>query len=277
MNRGNIYSLVLAGALVLVAVGIASHIAIVVIGGLALSAYSIWAIVTYHLNRSRDEKRRRSLEARISGDDDLSSEAPESSELAEARSRLAAEDLRLKEYKTKRDEAEDELRPYLPANPRGAKRLINHERLYVQIAEDRNIFGGDPELTYRHLAKWVLIVEHWPRLGAALTREPDKIEILENCASVEALQEELKLIDPNIRATDQMLRVFSKAIPLSPILGRLVRFEPSVTSIQEAPYGTSEADETSIPDASLSSTSKDNQSGSVPAQLPQQHNAAKAC
>jgi hypothetical protein len=143
---------------------------------------------------------------------------------------LTAEDLRLKEYRTKRDEAEYELLPYLPANPRGAKRLINHERLYAQIAEDRDIFGGSPELTYRHLAKWVLIIEHWPRLGAALTREPDKIEALENCPDVEALQAQLKHIDSNIRASDEMFSVLGKGIPLAPILGRLVRFEPAVTS-----------------------------------------------
>ena len=258
MNRKYVYPLGLAAASFSLIVGAASAAPIIAIGGLVLGAFFIWAIITY-ANQSRDEKRRKSLEARISGDADLPSEAADSSELAEERSRLAAEDLRLKEYKTKRDEAEYEFRPYLPANPRGAKRLINHERLYVQIAEDRNIFGGNPELTYRHLAKWVLIVEHWPRLGAALTREPDKIEILENCASIEALQEELKLIDPNIRATDQMFRVFSVAIPLSPILGRLVRFEPSVASIQGAPLSTSETNEASIPDATLSSTSKDNQ------------------
>lgn len=264
MNRKYFYPLGLAAAIFLLIIGATSHIGIVVIGGFALGAFSIWAIIAY-ANRSRDEKRRKLLEARISGDADLPSGATDSSELAEERSRLAAEDLRLKEYKTKRDEAEYELRPYLPANPRGAKRLINHERLYVQIAEDRSIFGGNPELTHRHLAKWVLIVEHWPRLGATLTREPNRIEILEDCASIEALQEELKLIDPNIRATDQMFRVFSIAIPLSPILGRLVRFEPSVTSIQGAPLSTSEANETSIPDATLSTTSKDNQSGNVPA------------
>jgi hypothetical protein len=157
---------------------------------------------------------------------------------AEVSSRLefgtADEDRRLMEYKkSKRDEAEKELRPYLPANPRSAKRLINHERLYFQIAEDRDIFGGNPELTYRHLAKWVLIIEHWPRLGAALTRDPDKIQGLESCTDIKALQERLDPIDSNSQATDELLRVLSKTIALSPILGRLVRFEPANVSLQQ--------------------------------------------
>jgi hypothetical protein len=166
--------------------------------------------------------RRRSLVERITGNVIPGEETTESSE----------EDLRLKEYRTKRDEAEKELSPYLPANPRGAKRLINHERLYGQIAEDRHIFGGKPELTYSHLAKWVLIIEHWPRLGAALTRDPDKIGALENCTDVQKLQEELNPIDTNLRATDELLDVLNEAIPLSPILSRLVRFQPSATSVQ---------------------------------------------
>jgi hypothetical protein len=168
--------------------------------------------------------RRSALEARIKLD--------EPSEARKDSAKLADEDLRLKEYRTVRDEAEKEIRPYLPANPRGAKRLINHERLYSQIAEDRQIFGGKPELTYRHLAKWVLIIEHWPRLGAALTRDPDKIESLENCDNVKSLQDELNLIDTNIRATDELVSVLHEAVALAPILGRLVRFEPSAAVIR---------------------------------------------
>lgn len=225
----------------------------------------VWIAVRRHANRSRDESRRKWLEARISSDADLPSGAIDP-KIAAWRSRLAYEDLRLKEYKTKRDEAEHELRPYLPANPRGAKRLINHERLYVQIAEDRGIFGGNPELTHRHLAKWVLIVEHWPRLGASLTRDPSKMKVLENCVSIETLQTELKLIDPNIRATNEMLSVLGKAVLLSPILDRLVRFEPSATSIQEALVGTSDVDEADILDATLDSVNEDNQSGDASAQ-----------
>ena len=236
MNRGYAYALGIAAAIVLLVVGADSHVAILV---LAPGVFFVWAAITL-VNRSRGERRRRSLEARTSGDADLLPEGDGSSELAEEHGRLAPEDLRLKEYRTKRDEAEYELRPYLPANPRGAKRLINHERLYVQIAEDRGIFGGNPELTYGHLAKWVLIVEHWPRLGAALTRDPNKLKVLENCASVGDLQEQLELIDSNVLASDEMISVLGKGVSLSPVLGRLVRFEASVVSIQGAPLRVEE-------------------------------------
>jgi hypothetical protein len=57
---------------------------------------------------------------------------------------------------------------------------------------------------------------------------------------MESLQNELNTIDTHIRATDELLNVLSKAIPLSLILGRLVRFEPSITSLQET---TSQAPE----------------------------------
>jgi hypothetical protein len=189
-------------------------------GGIGAAVITLGSLISWIWSRTR----RSTLEARIRLD-----EPPET---LKDSAKLAAEDLRLKEYRTVRDEAEKEISPYLPANPRGAKRLINHERLYSQIAEDRQIFGGQPELTYRHLAKWVLIIEHWPRLGAALTRDPDKIGSLENCDNVKSLQDELNLIDTKIRATDELVSVLHEAVALSPILGRLVRFEPSAAVIQ---------------------------------------------
>jgi hypothetical protein len=219
MNRTAWYIVLAISVSVLVTGAVNNHTAggvVLLVIAIAGISYALYALVT----KANDTSRRKSLETRITGD----------AETDEAHRRLAAEDLRLREYRTKRDDAERELLRYLPANPRGAKRLINHERLYVQIAEDRDIFGGNPELTYRHLAKWVLIIEHWPRLGAILNRDPDKIEILENCANVEDLRHELGLIDPNIIASDGMFSVLAEAIPLAPVIGRLVRFEPSAIS-----------------------------------------------
>jgi hypothetical protein len=217
MNRTAINALLLAVGIVFIVTGaVNSHTGggvTLLLLGLILSSWATYRSVT----AKTDERHRKSLEARIGDGTEAPSEITDSPEPVARPSGLGAEDLRLKEYKTKRDAAEYELRPYLPANPRGAKRLINHERLYAQIAEDRGIFGGSPELTYRHLAKWVLIVEHWPRLAAALTREPGKIEALER---------------------------------LAPILGRLVRFEPAVTTSRQAPASMPAADEVAIPDAS---------------------------
>lgn len=134
---------------------------------------------------------------------------------------------RLIEYRANRSEAELWLAPYLSANPRMAKRLINHERLYTTIAEDRGVFGGDPELTHRHLAKWVLIVEHWPRLGAALVRSPGHIDALERAVDVDGLQEILVATVPGVYASTDLVQVLRDGIPLAPVLPRLVRFEPA--------------------------------------------------
>jgi hypothetical protein len=261
-NKGYAYGLA-SVAIALLVIGISSLTPIFVLLSLILGIYLSWTI---YANRARNERRRRSLEARTSGDSDLLAEADDSSELAEERGRLAAEDLRLKEYRTNRDEAEHELHSYLPANPRGAKRLINHGRLYIQIAEDREIFGGSPELTYGHLAKWILIVEHWPRLGAALIRDPHKMKILENCGNTRDLQNELELIDPEIPATNEMLNVLGKAVPLSPILGRLVRFEPAAINIQGKPLRPSEDGKTDISGLAAGLAGKDIKSGDIPAQ-----------
>jgi hypothetical protein len=252
MSRSNLNLTISIVTVVLLVAGVAYRVGIFIILAVAALCYVVYSVAF----RARDRERRRSIEALIGGGVD--------SKLAEERNKRAAEYLRLMEYKTKRDEAEYELRPYLPANPRGAKRLINHERLYVQIAEDRNIFGGSPELTYRHLAKWVLIIEHWPRLGAALTRNPSVMKTLENCTKVEDLQKELKLIDPNMLATDEMLSVLSKGVPLSPILSRLVRFEPSAISVHEMTLSAPEADESGPPDAAIGSSGEHNQIGDSP-------------
>jgi hypothetical protein len=140
---------------------------------------------------------------------------------------VAVETRRLLEYKTlQRNEAESELARYLPSNPRRAKRLVNHERLYAQIAEDRHVYGGRPNLSRLHLAKWVLILEYWPRLGAALTHHPENMEHLERATSLHELAAALS--DAGLKGTaasDALLRVLQSGEPLAPVLGRLVRFE----------------------------------------------------
>jgi hypothetical protein len=184
--------------------------------------------------------RRRQLHARISiqidGDrlelDHASSEQIE--QLVQAFQERHSEDSeqaqaeqRLIEYSANRSEAERWLAPYLPANPRRAKRLLNHERLYATIAGYRGVFGGDPELTHRHLAKWVLIVEHWPRLGAALVRSPVHIQTLERATNVDELQAALTATVPGVYASTDLLQVLRDGIPLTTVLPRLVRFEPA--------------------------------------------------
>lgn len=139
------------------------------------------------------------------------------------------DELLLARYIVDRDAAERRLAAYLPANPRRAKRLLNHERLYRQIAESRNIFGGDPALTYDHITRWSLIVEEWPRLGAALTSDPAIARGLETAADIAVLQQKLDKLVPSVKATDELFTILCGTgnVRLSPVLARLVRFEPA--------------------------------------------------
>lgn len=144
--------------------------------------------------------------------------APDDEELAVAR--YVAE-------RTAAEEAEIRLAAYLPANPRRAKRLINHERLYRLIGEYRGVFGGEPELTYDHMARWSLIVEEWPRLGAALTRDPSMMSRLEVAVGIAGLQQTLGAEVPGVKATGELFNLLcgDDGVRLSPVLARIVRFE----------------------------------------------------
>lgn len=196
-----------------------------VAGGTAAIALGtgISAFLAYRSSRSR-----RKYRTRISG---LVSASPGAVQEAKP------EELVVARYIVDRDAAERRLAPYLPANPRRAKRLINHERLYRQIGESCGIFGGAPQLTYDHMARWALIVEEWPRLAAALTRDPSIIEELERAVDIGRLQEKLAAQVPGVRATTELFDLLcgNEGVRLSPVLARLVRFEPSSRSPAGAP------------------------------------------
>lgn len=184
------------------------------------------AFLTY-----RSARNRRKYRSRISG---LVGASPAAVQEAKP------EELVVARYIVDRDAAERRLAPYLPANPRRAKRLINHERLYRQIGENCRIFGGAPNLTYDHMARWALIVEEWPRLAAALTRDPKIIEELERAVDTGRLQEKLNAQVPGVRATAELFDLLcGEGVRLSPVLARLVRFEPCSPSPapEPAPLG----------------------------------------
>jgi hypothetical protein len=185
-------------------------------GAAALIPIVVFAISGYRSSRSRSEYRSRIadiVDAGVSSPEEISQADPSDLDQVVAR------------YVVDRDAAERRLAAYLPANPRRAKRLINHERLYRQIGEYRGIFGGDPELTYDHMARWSLIVEEWPRLGAALTRDPAIMKMLETAQDVGGLQQVLDARVPGVKATDDLFKVMCVDGYLSPVLARVVRFE----------------------------------------------------
>jgi hypothetical protein len=185
-------------------------------GGAALIPAVWFGISGYRSNRSRSQYRSRIadiVKTGVSSPEDIDQAQPGGLDQVVAR------------YVVDRDAAERRLAAYLPANPRRAKRLINHERLYRQIGEYRGIFGGDPELTYDHMARWSLIVEEWPRLAAALTREPAIMKMLETAEDIAGLQQVLDARVPGVKATDDLFKVMCVDGHLSPVLARVVRFE----------------------------------------------------
>lgn len=182
----------------------------------ALIPIVVFAVSGYRSSRSRSEYRSRIADivnAGVSSPEEISQ--ADSNGLDQVVARYVAD----------RDAAERRLAAYLPANPRRAKRLINHERLYRQIGEYRGIFGGNPELTYDHVARWSLIVEEWPRLGAALTSDPAIMKMLETAQDVAGLQQVLNARVPGVKATDDLFKVMCVDGYLSPVLARVVRFE----------------------------------------------------
>lgn len=127
-------------------------------------------------------------------------------------------------YQRARRDADVVLRRYLPANPRTAKRMVNHASLARAIAEQRGMFR-DSAISQEHLAKWIALSEQWPALGSALTKAPHRMVELEKAASRAELQEVLDEIAPGTVASDEMRGLLKEDYPLGPVLDHLVRFE----------------------------------------------------
>lgn len=136
-------------------------------------------------------------------------------------------------YERARLDAEGEVLRYLPANPRTAKRMVNHVSLALTLARERKVFreGG---ITPQHLGKWVGIVEQWPQLGSALTTTPSCMARLEAATTVEELRAELATVAPAVVATGELLHRVRDGLCLAPVLRYLVRFEPAPVDTRPA-------------------------------------------
>jgi hypothetical protein len=185
----------------------------------ALLAF-ISGVVTL-LRNLRNARKRRTVEIEI----DQLRQAP-----APTAAAASHELRRVLAYETASTEAESMIRHFLPVNPRSAKRLVNHLRLALAIAADRRVFGGVPAVTPSHLAKWVLISEHWSRLATVLVDDPNRMAHLESARDLEALMQSLRQIASDVKASSELLAVLSLHPPLHPVLVRLVRFEPAETA-----------------------------------------------
>jgi hypothetical protein len=97
-----------------------------------------------------------------------------------------------------------------PALPREAKRSFNHAQLLTEIARARHMFGGEPQLTPAHLAKWLVLREQWPALGRRIAVEP------EGLAQLQAAD-----------VTPEAWELLCEEPPLVGVIERLVYFQPA--------------------------------------------------
>ena len=119
---------------------------------------------------------------------------------------------------------------YPPALPRSAKRMLNQARLLTQIARDRRIFGGSPELTPRHLGEWIVLTA-----ALAATRCTDRgcpetdgkiLESITEAAKLKPLLDDLGLACPD--PADDLLDLLCRPPTLSGVISRLAHFQPTL-------------------------------------------------
>jgi hypothetical protein len=148
---------------------------------------------------------------------------PQRQELARQRAQRI-----LADESPRRTQAEAEIKEHLPALPRSAKRLFNHLRVLLVIAEQKQMFGGQPELQGKHLGKWAVLLERWPELGSALAADPRRLTILEKATTIDDLPSRLGPAVPASVASQELLRFLQSPTKLAPVVQRLVHFEPAV-------------------------------------------------
>ena len=129
-------------------------------------------------------------------------------------------------------EAEDEITRYLQPSPRHAKRLLNRLRLRLYVAHERRVFGGEPELTARHLGKLAVLCERWLELAETLTAHPELMADLESSIAQRSTTANVSNGGPKHLAEGSMddpdLRAFLQSeTKLAPIMERLIHFEPA--------------------------------------------------
>jgi hypothetical protein len=125
---------------------------------------------------------------------------PQRQELARQRAQRI-----LADESPRRAEAEAEIKEHLPSLPRSAKRLFNHLRVLLVIAEQKQMFGGQPELQGKHLGKWAVLLEQWPELGSTLAADPGRLTVLEAATSIDQLSTRLGPAVPASVASQELL------------------------------------------------------------------------
>lgn len=80
-------------------------------------------------------------------------------------------------------DAHAEVRDHLSPYPRDLKRFLNQVQVLTAVARARGAFGGSPELTVKHIARWVALKQRWPLTAEAVQRQPARLRALEEHAA----------------------------------------------------------------------------------------------
>ena len=200
---------------------------------LPLFGFGVVVAIVYSVFVRREQVRRQRAAERVEAtleehDAVASGEGPEGEELAREAAGNAKydglADLVAESFRTIKSpqlvEVEEFIKRYPPRFPRGAKRMLNHARLLTKIAREREMFGGDPDLTPPHLGKWIVIGERWPAFAQQVIRRPERIRQVEDHGPA----------DPPLAdvPTDGEFAEVMKAEPrLAEVVERLIYFTPA--------------------------------------------------
>jgi hypothetical protein len=122
----------------------------------------------------------------------------------------------------------DVILKYPPDLPRSAKRMLNHARLLTQIAREREIFGGDPDLTPEHLGEWIVLAERWPQIARRVSTNAVLLAALESADDRAAVETILHRHDLPVPAVlEDLIDLLDCDPRLSDVVARLVHFEPA--------------------------------------------------
>lgn len=126
-----------------------------------------------------------------------------------------------------REDAEQEIRPFLPSLPRNAKRIINRLRLFLLIASERQMFANG-NISPREIGKWALLCESWPDLAEDISLRPSLMAELENAAENSSrFVDFAKSSGIEHYVHDESLRRFcSTGVALGGKIEKLIHFQP---------------------------------------------------
>lgn len=132
------------------------------------------------------------------------------------------------------------IKRYPPRFPRGAKRMLNHARLLTKIAREREMFGGEPELTPAHLGKWIAIGERWPEFAGEVVQTRTRMNEVERSRRPGSLST-VQLPKNEAGGSDrEFTELIDEEPRLADVIERLIYFTPAAEAVAEEPEPVSD-------------------------------------